>query len=166
VVWAAGIKAPDFLKDLDGLETNRINQLVVSQQMQSTRDPAVFAMGDCAACPQGEGQPMVPPRAQSAHQQASLLADSLAGMLQGKPLREFVYQDHGSLVSIGDYSTIGSLNGMFSSRSLFIEGAIAKVMYWSLHKNHQVAVNGWFYTWLSTWAETIGRVRNPRIKLH
>ena len=29
-VWAAGIKAPDFLKDLDGLETNRVNQLVVT----------------------------------------------------------------------------------------------------------------------------------------
>jgi NADH:ubiquinone reductase (H+-translocating) len=23
-----------------------------------------------------------------------------------------------------------------------------------------------FHTWLSTWAETIDRVRNPRIKLH
>ena len=30
VVWAAGIKAPDFLKDLGGLETNRLNQLVVT----------------------------------------------------------------------------------------------------------------------------------------
>ncbi|WP_249532666.1 FAD-dependent oxidoreductase, partial [Escherichia coli] len=29
MVWAAGIKAPDFLKDIGGLETNRINQLVV-----------------------------------------------------------------------------------------------------------------------------------------
>ena len=29
VVWSAGVKAPDFLKDIDGLETNRINQLVV-----------------------------------------------------------------------------------------------------------------------------------------
>ena len=27
-VWAAGIKAPDFLKDIAGLETNRLNQLV------------------------------------------------------------------------------------------------------------------------------------------
>lgn len=29
MVWAAGIKAPDFIKDIAGLETNRINQLVV-----------------------------------------------------------------------------------------------------------------------------------------
>lgn len=82
VVWAAGIKAPEFLKDLDGLESNRINQLVVHRTLQTTRDTSIFALGDCCACPQGEGLPTVPPRAQSAHQQASLLADSLSRMLQ------------------------------------------------------------------------------------
>jgi NADH dehydrogenase len=30
VVWSAGVKAPAFLKDIAGLETNRINQLVVT----------------------------------------------------------------------------------------------------------------------------------------
>ena len=29
VVWAAGVKAPEVLKDLAGLESNRINQLLV-----------------------------------------------------------------------------------------------------------------------------------------
>ncbi len=51
VVWAAGIKAPNFLKDIGGLETNRLNQLVVTQTLQTTRDPNVFAFGDCASCP-------------------------------------------------------------------------------------------------------------------
>lgn len=166
VVWAAGIKVADFMKEIDGLETNRINQLVVHRNLQTTRDPAIFAMGDCAACPQGEGQPLVPPRAQAAHQQAKLLAKSLARMLDGKPLLDFTYRDHGSLVSLGDYSTVGSLMGSIARGSVFIEGHIAKWMYWWLHKNHQIAVNGWFHTWLSTWAETINWVRNPRIKLH
>jgi NADH:ubiquinone reductase (H+-translocating) len=166
VVWAAGIKVPDFIKDIDGLETNRINQLVVHRTLQTTRDPSIFAMGDCAACPQGDGKPTVPPRAQSAHQQASMLAKSLVRMLEGKSLLEFTYKDHGSLVSLGDYSTVGSLMGAIARGSLFIEGTIAKWMYWSLHKQHQVAINGWFYTWLGTWAETIDWARNPRIKLH
>lgn len=166
VVWAAGIKAPEFLKEIDGLETNRINQLVVQRTLQTTRDPAIFAIGDCCACPQGEGAALVPPRAQSAHQQAKTLADSLVRMLLGKSLLEFTYKDYGSLVSLGNYSTVGSLMGAIASGSVFIEGTIAKWMYWSLHKHHQVAVNGLFHTWLSTWAETIDRVRNPRIKLH
>ncbi|MBR7801358.1 NAD(P)/FAD-dependent oxidoreductase [Undibacterium fentianense] len=166
VVWAAGIKAPDFLNGIDGLESNHLNQLIVKNTLQTTQDPAIFAIGDCAACPQGEGLPNVPPRAQSAHQQASCLADSLCRLLEGKSLQEFHYKDHGSLVSLGNYSTVGSLMGAIASGSVFIEGTLAKWMYWSLHKHHQVAVNGWFHTWLSTWAETIDRVRNPRIKLH
>jgi NADH:ubiquinone reductase (H+-translocating) len=166
VVWAAGIKVPDFMKDIDGLESNRINQLVVHRTLQTTRDPSIFAMGDCAACPQGDGQPAVPPRAQSAHQEAALLAKSLVRMLDGKPLLEYTYKDHGSLVSLGNYSTVGSLMGALARGSVFIEGTIAKVMYWALHKQHQIAVNGLFHTWLATWAETLNWARNPRIKLH
>lgn len=166
VVWAAGIKVADFMKDLDGLETNRINQLVTHRNLQTTRDPAVFAMGDCAAVPQGEDKPTVPPRAQAAHQQAETLAKSLERMLDGKPLLDFTYRDYGSLVSLGDYSAVGSLMGAITRGSLFIEGHIAKWMYWWLRKHHQIAVNGLFHTWLATWAEFINRARNPRIKLH
>ncbi len=165
VVWAAGIKVPDFMKDLDGLETNRINQLVVRRTLQTTRDPAIFAMGDCAACPRRDGKATVPPRAQSAHQEAKMLARSLARMLEGKPLLEFTYHDRGSLVSLGDYSAVGSLMGAIAHGSVFVEGTIAKWMYWMLHKQHQIAVNGLFHTILATLAETINLAR-PRIKLH
>jgi NADH dehydrogenase len=166
VVWAAGIKVADFAQQLDGLETNRINQLVVRRTLQTTLDPSVFALGDCAACPQGEGRPPVPPRAQAAHQQASMLAKSLARMLDGEPLLEYTYRDRGSLVSLGNYSTVGSLMGAVARGSVFIEGTLARWMYWWLHKQHQIAVSGWFRTWLATWTELIDWVRNPRIKLH
>ncbi|NEX62267.1 NAD(P)/FAD-dependent oxidoreductase [Noviherbaspirillum galbum] len=166
VVWAAGVKVPDYVRQLDGLETNRINQLVVHKTLQTSRDPAIFALGDCAAIPQGEGLPAVPPRAQSAHQEAGMLARSLIRQLDGKPLLEFKYRDRGSLVSLGDSSTVGSLMGALARGSVFIEGTIARWMYWALHKQHQIAVIGWFRTWLATWAETLDWVRNPRIKLH
>ena len=51
VVWAAGIKAPNFLSELDGLEVNRINQLLVTRTLQTTLDENICAFGDCAACP-------------------------------------------------------------------------------------------------------------------
>ena len=74
VVWAAGIKAPDFLVNIAGLETNNINQLKVKSTLQTTLDENIFAFGDCAACPIAPGAiENVPPRAQAAHQQASLL---------------------------------------------------------------------------------------------
>lgn len=165
-VWAAGIKAPDFLRDLGGLETNRINQIVVDKTLRSSRDPAIFALGDCAACPLDDSGKLVPPRAQAAHQQALLLAKTLPRLLAGKSALAFRYHDYGSLVSLGEYSTVGSLMGGIRSGSLFIEGLFAKWMYWSLHKKHQIAINGMFRTWLATWVEAIDRIRNPRIKLH
>ena len=47
-VWAAGVKAPDFLANIGGLETNRVNQLAVKANLQTTLDDNIFAIGDCA----------------------------------------------------------------------------------------------------------------------
>jgi NADH dehydrogenase len=124
VVWSAGVKAPDFLKDIGGLETNRINQLVVKASLQATRDDAVFAIGDCADCPRAGGG-SVPPRAQAAHQQASFMVKQLRAVMAGRPLGEYVYRDFGSLVSLGKYSTVGNLMGFIVGRSMFIEGHFA-----------------------------------------
>ena len=166
VVWAAGIKAPDFLKDLAGLETNRLNQLVVHQTLQSTRDPNVFAFGDCAACPWPEKKSWIPPRAQSAHQQASHLCRMLPRHLEGKPLQPFRYRDFGSLVSLGAYSTVGSLMGAITRGSVMIEGWFAGIMYRSLYKMHELALHGYVKVALDTLARLIVRRTEPHVKLH
>jgi hypothetical protein len=41
IVWAAGVKAPAVLHELDGLEVNRINQLVVTPTLRTTHDPDI-----------------------------------------------------------------------------------------------------------------------------
>lgn len=166
VVWAAGIKVAEIASRLDGLDTNHLNQIVVTPTLQTRLDPRIFALGDCAACPRGPEQPTVPPRAQAAHQQASHLSTALDCYLAGKPLPTFRYRDYGSLVSMGRYSTVGTLMGRLSKGSLFVDGMFAKYMYWSLHKLHQMAVLGGFGALLATCSEFIARVNNPRIKLH
>ena len=165
-VWAAGIKAPDFLKDLAGLETNKLNQLVVTPELQTTRDPDIFALGDCAACAWPGRDHNVPPRAQAAQQQASLLASTLQRRLAGKPLRPFVYRDFGSLVSLGNYSTVGTLMGALIGGSLFIEGLFARLMYVSLYRMHLYALHGFAKVFFDTLARLITRRTEPRVKLH
>jgi NADH dehydrogenase len=120
------VKAPDVLADIAGLETNRLNQLVVRGTLQTTRDDAIFAIGDCAACPWPGHDHPVPPRAQAAHQQASHLAKQLPRRLAGEPLAEWRYRDLGSLVSLGNYSTVGSLMGKLIGGNLFIEGCVRR----------------------------------------
>jgi len=166
VVWAAGIKAPDFLQDIGGLETNRINQLVVAQTLQTTRDPSIFAFGDCASCPWPEKKIAVPPRAQSAHQQASHLYGMLPRHLRGEPLRPYEYRDFGSLISLGKFSTVGSLMGAITRGSVMIEGFFARIMYISLYKMHELALHGFTKVFLDTLARIITRRTEPHIKLH
>lgn len=166
VVWAAGVKGPDVLKDLDGLEASRSNQLVVTPTLQTTRDPDVFAIGDCAfLLNPGETRP-IPPRAQAASQQSAHLVKQLKRRLAGEKLQAFVYRDFGSLVSLGEYSTVGNLMGFLRGRGLFIEGYFARLMYRSLYKMHQRALFGAWRVMLDTAARALTRRTEPRVKLH
>jgi NADH dehydrogenase len=167
VVWAAGVKASDVLTRFDGLETNKLNQLVVLPTLQTTRDENVFALGDCAACPWiGHEGRLVPPRAQAAHQQASHMVGQIRRRLEHRPLVEWRYRDFGSLVSLGEYSTVGNLMGGLSTGTLWIDGWFARMMYLSLYKLHELALHGFWKVAFDTLARLITRRTEPRIKLH
>lgn len=165
MVWAAGIKAPDFMQEIAGLESNRINQLVVTPTLQTSRDPDIYAIGDCAACSRPEGG-FVPPRAQAAHQMASCVANNILAQLKGKPLKPYSYKDHGSLVSLSSYSTVGSLMGNLMRGSMMIEGHLARLVYISLYRLHQIALHGYCKTALMMLVGHINRIIRPRLKLH
>jgi len=165
-IWAAGIKAPAFLADLEGLEVNRGNQLVVEQTLQTTQDTDIFALGDCAACPQPDSDRPVPPRAQAAHQQADTLFRTLCNRLDGGKAVPFVYKDHGSLINFSRYTTVGNLMGNLSGRSMYIEGKVARLFYLSLYRMHQVALHGMLRTGIIWLMDRISRAMHPRLKLH
>ncbi|MEN1836179.1 NAD(P)/FAD-dependent oxidoreductase [Pseudomonas lijiangensis] len=164
-VWAAGIRAPAFLHELDGLESNRINQLQVLPTLQTTRDENIFAFGDCAACPQKGTDRNVPPRAQAAHQQASLLVKSLRLRIEGKELPEYTYKDYGSLISLSSFSAVGNLMGNLMG-SVMLEGWLARMFYISLYRMHQMALYGAFRTLMLMLGSKIGKGTEPRMKLH
>lgn len=165
MVWAAGIKAPDFMKEIAGLETNRINQLVVKETLQTTRDENIFVIGDCAACPQPDGK-FVPPRAQSAHQMATQAFKNILAKMNGGEMKPYLYHDHGSLVSLSRFSTVGSLMGNLMRGSMMVEGYIARIVYISLYRMHQVALHGYIKTGLIMLVGRINRVLRPSMKLH
>lgn len=164
-VWSAGIKAPDFLANLDGLAVNHINQLQVKQTLQTTLDDAIFAMGDCASCPQDDTKQTVPPRAQASHQQASFLVKALQCYFNKKPLPLYHYQDFGSLVSLGEGKTVGSLISKIS-KNMIIKGRFARLAYLSLYKMHLMALYGPWRVMLLTAINSMTRGGKKRLKLH
>lgn len=164
-VWAAGIKAQDFLRDFGGLETNRLHQLVVLPTLQTTRDPDIFAFGDCASCVLPGMERPLPPRAQTAHQQASHLVKVIVACLEGDPLPEFRYHDHGSLISLAGADTVGSLMGNLM-KNVNIRGWVARLMYRSLYRMHQTSLHGFFRMLVFFTKDLLSRTSGPALKLH
>jgi NADH:ubiquinone reductase (H+-translocating) len=165
IVWAAGVKGAEFLSEL-GLETNPRNQIIVTDTLQTTVDPNIFALGDCASyTPPGEQRP-VPPRAQAAHQMASMVFDNIVRMQKGRPLKHFVYHDNGSLVSLSRFSTVGSLMGNLIGGSMAIEGRLARFIYTSLYRMHLIGIHGWVKATFLMLIGRVNRIVRPRLKLH
>jgi NADH:ubiquinone reductase (H+-translocating) len=164
-VWAAGVKAPDFLKDIGGLETNRAGQIVVRPTLQTTRDDRILAIGDCCAFIQPSGR-QVPPRAQAAHQMAQSAFGNLVALMRGAAPRPFVYRDHGSLVSLSRFSTVGTLMGNLIGGGMAIEGRLARFAYVSLYRMHLIAIHGWLRGLVVIAVSKINNVVRPRLKLH
>lgn len=165
-VWAAGVKGPDILKEVAGLETTRANQLVVTPTLQTTRDERIFAIGDCAYfVPEGATRP-VPPRAQSAHQMATIAFRNICALIKGRPLKRFVYKDHGSLVSLSHFSTVGSLMGNLVGGRMAIEGRLARFVYVSLYRMHLVTIHGWLKGVALIAVGHVNQIIRPRLKLH
>ncbi|HRL20251.1 MAG TPA: NAD(P)/FAD-dependent oxidoreductase [Alcaligenes sp.] len=166
-VWAAGIEAPAFLAQL-GLPVNRINQLVADRCLR-TPDPHILVLGDCAQVPWGdEAGGFLPARAQVAHQQANYLRKRLGALIQGQELDDtpFVFKDYGSLVSVGHSRGVGSLMGVLSGKSWFVEGLLARIMYMSLHLMHYMAVLGVLRTGTLALGRLLSKRAAPRVKLH
>ena len=163
-VWSAGVKAPAFLGSL-GLESNRINQLVVKPTLQCVDDDSIFAFGDCAQCSIAGTKMFVPPRAQSASQQATLLEKNLKRSITSKELLDFKYKDKGSLISLSKHNSVGQIMGNLSKDFTF-EGKVARWLYISLYRMHQLVLHGYLHTALLVVRDRLNRRTGPKLKLH
>jgi len=165
MVWAAGVKGAEFLSGL-GLETNSRNQIMVTDTLQTTVEPSIFALGDCASyTPPGEDRP-VPPRAQAAHQMAAVVFTNICRMQKALPLNHFTYRDNGSLISLSRFSTVGSLMGNLIGGSMAIEGRLARFIYTSLYSMHLIGIHGWVKATFLMLIGRVNRIVRPRLKLH
>lgn len=164
-VWSAGVKAPDFLQGIGGLETTRANQIITKPTLQSSVDDSVFIIGDCGSCVLAGSERPLPPRAQVASQQARFLAKQFQKVLEGNQPADFVYKDKGSLVSLSKSGTVGNLMGNLSKDFTF-EGKIARFAYVSLYRLHQKTLHGYLTTLLLLVKDAITKKTGAKIKVH
>ncbi|WP_168194405.1 NAD(P)/FAD-dependent oxidoreductase [Formicincola oecophyllae] len=98
-VWAAGVKAVDGTAIFAELERNRMGQLVVGPTLQTTQDPAIFALGDCSAI----AEKPLPSTAQVANQQGFYAGYAVQDFLAGRKPGNFVFNNRGVIVMLGDF---------------------------------------------------------------
>ena len=67
---------------------------------------------------------------------------SIGGNLMQQGFTDRQRATMGSLVSLGNWSTVGNLMGFLFGRGMFVEGLFARIMYRSLRLMHEQALGG------------------------
>lgn len=109
IVWSAGV-APSTTIANAPLPKTRRGAIVVDRTMRVEGFTDMWALGDCAAIPDGKGG-FYPPTAQHAIREGPVLAENLLATLRGKPLREFSFTALGMMASLGARRAVAQLPG-------------------------------------------------------
>ena len=103
VIWAAGVRAQDFVKDC-GAEVDRAGRVIVEENLLVKGSDRIFAIGDCANFQHGGLERPLPTVAPVATQEALQVKENIMGLIAGKTpdqLGKFTYHDVGAMATIG-----------------------------------------------------------------
>lgn len=160
-VWATGQVGPPIADHIAALPTNKKQQWLVQDTLQSKRSNDIFALGDCAYI---EASPS-PPTAQAASEQAEHLGSELIEYLAGRKPKPFNFQDKGTLLSFGEAGSIGKIRGYFGS-DIRIRGRLSKVAYRGLERQHEYILLGATCTAASILNDFFSQSARPPVKVH
>ncbi|PWU68279.1 NAD(P)/FAD-dependent oxidoreductase [Gracilibacillus dipsosauri] len=120
-VWTGGVQANRIVGE-SGFELTK-GKVNVDTMLRAPGHDDVFILGDCAwVMNKDTGRPY-PPTAQIAIQEADVCAHNIKTMIQGGTLREFTFDDKGTVASLGGSEAMGTV---FDGHKLY--GLQAKVM--------------------------------------
>jgi len=109
IVWSAGVK-PRSISVTGDLPRGKHGTIAVERDMSVSGHPGVWALGDCAAIPTGDGG-YYPPTAQHAIREGPVLADNIVAGLRGTPTKPFAYSSLGMMASLGARKAVAQLPG-------------------------------------------------------
>ncbi|MUV86010.1 NAD(P)/FAD-dependent oxidoreductase [Natronomonas sp. CBA1123] len=111
LLWTGGITGQDAAETAEVDKDERSNRIESASNFQ-TSDERVFALGDAALIDQpGQEQP-APPTAQAAWQAAEVAGENIARTIRGQPLKEWTYDDKGTLISVGSKAVAHDVKGL------------------------------------------------------
>ena len=109
MVWTAGNQPSELVRSL-ATEHARNGAVVVDATLRAVGVERVWAAGDCAAVPAGEGK-VHPPTAQHALRQGRTVADNLAAVIAGREPKPFRFTTIGMLAALGHRTGVAEIRG-------------------------------------------------------
>ncbi len=151
VIWAAGIKG-NIPAGIDQSLIAKGNRIKVDPYNYVQGTPGIFAIGDIAYMEDAAFPNGLPQVAPVAIQQASLLADNLTRIQQGKVLKEFHYKDKGAMATVGRNLAVVDV----PKPKLHFGGFFAWLIWMGLHlmlilgvKNRFFVFSNWLYNYVT-----------------
>src|SRR5690625_3579950 len=107
VIWIGGVTGSSVLTD-SGFEITR-GKVTVNSDLRAPGFDNIFILGDCAWVMDEEADRPYPPTAQAAMQHANTCARNIKALLRDEPLEAFVFDDKGTVASLGVTDGIGTV---------------------------------------------------------
>ncbi|WLV25599.1 NAD(P)/FAD-dependent oxidoreductase [Aciduricibacillus chroicocephali] len=107
VVWTGGVTGNSVLGN-SGFELFR-GKVNVNSDLRDPSSDHVFILGDCSWVMNEETGRPYPPTAQIAIQEADTAAANIKALLYGEPLQDFVFDNKGTVASLGKKDAMGTI---------------------------------------------------------
>ncbi|WP_299236754.1 NAD(P)/FAD-dependent oxidoreductase [Natronomonas sp.] len=111
LLWTGGITGQDAAETAELDKDERNNRIETTSNFQTSNE-RVFAIGDAALIDQPDQDDPAPPTAQAAWQAAEVAGENLARSVRGQPLKEWTYDDKGTLISVGSKAVAHNVKGL------------------------------------------------------
>ncbi len=148
VLWATGVAASPIGKAL-GVETDKAGRVFVEPDLSIPGDKNVFVIGDMASIEQADGSP-VPGVSPAAMQMGELAAKNILNDIKGKPRTDFIYNDKGSLATIGKSKAIADIKGWrFSGFVAWMLWLMVHILFLIGFRNRLSVLAAWLWAYLT-----------------
>jgi len=147
VIWSAGVAASPLGKQL-GVEVDRAGRVPVSPELNIAGHEDVYVIGDLAAA-QSDGKP-VPGVSPAAKQMGRVAARNIRHRIGGQKPETFVYQDYGSLATIGRKAAIAMVGKLkFSGYPAWLFWLFVHVYFLIGFRNRIMVMADWAWAYFT-----------------
>ncbi|MET3430558.1 NADH dehydrogenase [Herbaspirillum seropedicae] len=147
VIWSAGVAASPLGRAL-GVELDRAGRVPVSPELNIAGHDDVYVIGDLAAA-QSEGKP-VPGVSPAAKQMGRVAARNIKHRIAGQTPETFVYQDYGSLATIGRKAAIAMVGKLkFSGYPAWLFWLFVHVYFLIGFRNRIMVMADWAWAYFT-----------------